>query len=162
MNIRIGYGEDIHALVKGRELILGGVHIPFEKGLLGHSDADVLYHAISDAILGSLALGDIGKIFPPSDPKTEGIDSGIILEKCFSMIREQGYRISNLDSSICCETPHLSKYISIMRKNIAKILEIPFEDVSVKAMTNEGFDALGEGKAIKAIATVLIYKEASL
>ena len=162
MDIRIGYGEDIHALVKGRELVLGGVHIPVEKGLLGHSDADALFHAISDALLGSAALGDIGKVFPPNDPKTEGIDSAIILEKCFSMVREKGYRVINVDSSIGCESPHLSKYLSIMRKNIAKILEIPFENVSVKAMTNEGFDAVGEGKAIRAIAAILIYKEASL
>lgn len=159
MKIRIGYGEDIHALVKGRKLILGGIEIPYEKGLLGHSDADVLLHALSDALLGALALGDIGKIFPPSDPLTEGIDSALILAKCYSLVKERGYSIINVDASVSAEEPHLSKHILPMRERIASLLDLKEEDISIKAMTNEGFDAVGEGKAIRAVCVVLLGQE---
>lgn len=159
MNMRIGYGEDIHALVRGRKLILGGVEIPYELGLLGHSDADVVFHALSDALLGSLALGDIGKYFPPSDESIKDIDSKIILDACYKKIKEKGYKIVNIDISISAEKPHLAHYLDEMRKNIAKITSAQIEDVSIKAMTNEGFDAVGEKKAIRATAIVLIEKE---
>lgn len=159
MKIRIGYGEDIHALVKGRKLILGGIDIPHEKGLLGHSDADVLLHALSDALLGALALGDIGKIFPPSDPLTEGIDSALILTKCLSMVKERGYAVINVDASISAEEPHLSGYVLPMRERIASLLGLKKEDISIKAMTNEGFDAVGEKKAIRAVCVVLLGQE---
>lgn len=159
MNIRFGYGEDIHQLVEGRPLILGGINIPFEKGLLGHSDADVLLHTISDALLGALALGDIGKIFPPSDPKTLNIDSSIILNRCYELVKNEGYILNNLDASVSLEKPHLSEYISQIRKRIASILMVDIKQISIKAMTNEGLDAVGEGKAIRASCVVSLIKE---
>lgn len=157
--MRIGYGEDIHALKSGRKLILAGVHIPYEFGLDGHSDADVVYHALSDALLGSLALGDIGKYFPPTDESIAGISSGIIVSSCYKMLQENGYHVVNVDISILAEKPHLAEYILQMRENIAHLLQTEIENVSVKAMTNEGFDAIGEKKAIKAVAVTLIDKE---
>ncbi len=157
--MRIGYGEDIHVLTPGRELILGGVKIPSELGLDGHSDADVVYHALSDALLGSLALGDIGKYFPPSDDSITGISSDIIVKTCFQKVKDKGYKIGNVDLSIIAEKPHLAKHIDAMRGNVASLLETSIDNVSVKAMTNEKLDAVGEGKAIKAIAVVLIEKE---
>ena len=157
--MRIGYGEDIHALTSGRKLILAGVHIPYEFGLDGHSDADVVYHALSDALLGSLALGDIGKYFPPTDESIAGISSGIIVSSCYKMLQEKGYHVVNVDISILAEKPHLAEYILQMRENIAHLLQTEIENVSVKAMTNEGFDAIGEKKAIKAVAVTLIDKE---
>lgn len=157
--MRIGYGEDIHPLVKGRKLILGGVSIPYEFGLDGHSDADVVYHALSDALLGSLSLGDIGKYFPPNDDSITGISSDVIVSTCYKMLQEKGYHIVNVDISILAEKPHLAEYIEPMRENISRLLQTEIENVSVKAMTNEGFDAVGEKKAIKAIAVTLIDKE---
>ena len=157
--MRIGYGEDIHALTSGRKLILGGVHIPYEFGLDGHSDADVVYHALSDALLGSLALGDIGKYFPPTDESIAGISSSIIVSSCYKMLQEKGYHVVNVDISILAEKPHLAEYVLQMRENIAHLLQTEIENVSVKAMTNEGFDAIGAKKAIKAVAVTLIDKE---
>ena len=157
--MRIGYGEDIHALKSDRKLILGGVHIPYEFGLDGHSDADVVYHALSDALLGSLALGDIGKCFPPTDESIAGISSSIIVSSCYKMLQEKGYHVVNVDISILAEKPHLAEYILQMRENIAHLLQTEIENVSVKAMTNEGFDAIGAKKAIKAVAVTLIDKE---
>ena len=157
--MRIGYGEDIHALTSGRKLILAGVHIPYEFGLDGPSDADVVYHALSDALLGSLALGDIGKYFPPTDESIAGISSSIIVSSCYKMLQEKGYHVVNVDISILAEKPHLAEYILQMRENIAHLLQTEIENVSVKAMTNEGFDAIGEKKAIKAVAVTLIDKE---
>lgn len=159
MDYRIGYGEDIHALVKGRDLILSGVKIPFEKGLLGHSDGDIVYHALADALLGSLGLGDIGKIFPPSDPATEGIDSRIIVSKCLDLVGKKGYVVNNADISIAIERPRLSSFIKRMRMNIADVLNLDIDRVSIKAMTNEGFDAVGKGEAARAVASVLVKKE---
>lgn len=157
--MRIGYGEDIHALTSGRKLILAGVHIPYELGLDGHSDADVVYHALSDALLGSLALGDIGKYFPPTDESIAGISSSIIVSSCYKMLQEKGCHVVNVDISILAEKPHLAEYILQMRENIAHLLQTEIENVSVKAMTNEGFDAIGAKKAIKAVAVTLIDKE---
>ena len=159
MSYRIGHGEDIHALVEGRKLILGGVNIPFEKGLLGHSDADVVYHALSDALLGAIAGGDIGQLFPTNDPLYDNLDSSIIVKECYRLVKAKGYKINNVDISIAAEKPHLMKYLDEMRENIAKLLETSIENVSLKAMTNEGFDAVGEGKAIRATAIALIEKE---
>lgn len=157
--MRIGYGEDIHALKSGRKLILGGVHIPYEFGLDGHSDADVVYHALSDALLGSLALGDIGKYFPPTDESIAGISSSTIVSSSYKMLQEKGYHVVNVDISILAEKPHLAEHILQMRENIAHLLQTEIENVSVKAMTNEGFDAIGAKKAIKAVAVTLIDKE---
>lgn len=159
MSYRIGHGEDIHALVEGRKLILGGVTIPFEKGLLGHSDADVVYHALSDALLGAIAGGDIGQLFPTNDPLYDNLDSSIIVKECYRLVKAKGYKINNVDISIAAEEPHLMKYLGDMRENIAKLLETSIENVSLKAMTNEGFDAVGEGKAIRATSIALIEKE---
>lgn len=140
-------------------MILAGLEIPFELGLDGHSDADVVFHSISDALLGSLALGDIGKLFPPSDDSIKGIDSSLIVLECYKRVKEKGYRVVNLDVSITAERPKLAKYINQMRSNIAKLLETDLDNVSVKAMTNEGFDATGEGRAIRATTVLLIEKE---
>lgn len=159
MDIRIGYGEDIHRLVPNRKLILCGVKIPFDLGLLGHSDADVGFHALSDALLGSLGLGDIGKYFPPNDPNIEGIDSLLIVKRCLQMVNEKGYKVSNVDLSLITEEPHLAEYIAEMKKNVAMSLLIDESRVSIKAMTNEGLDAIGRGEAIKCVTLVLVTKE---
>ncbi len=157
---RIGYGEDIHRLVEGRPLVLSGVKIPYEKGLLGHSDADVVYHAVSDALLGALALGDIGHHFPTNDPRYDNCDSSIIVSGCYAMIEEKGFEVVNVDVSIAAEKPHLQKYLLDMRANLAKLLRVSLDRVSIKAMTNEGLDAVGEGKAIRANASVLLKEKA--
>jgi 2-C-methyl-D-erythritol 2,4-cyclodiphosphate synthase len=157
---RIGYGEDIHRLVEGRPLVLSGVKIPYEKGLLGHSDADVVYHAVSDALLGALALGDIGHYIPTNDPRYDNCDSSIIVSGCYSMIEEKGYEVVNVDVSVAAEKPHLQKYLLDMRANLAKLLRVSLDRVSIKAMTNEGLDAVGEGKAIRANASVLLKEKA--
>ena len=123
LNYRIGYGEDIHRLVEGRPLILSGVRIPFEKGLLGHSDADVVYHAVSDAILGSLALGDIGQHFPDNEERTAGMDSSEIVKHAYFLLKEKGYEIENVDIAICCEKPKLAPHLLQMRKNLASLIK---------------------------------------
>ena len=143
--IRIGHGYDVHRLVENRKLILGGVEIPYERGLLGHSDADVLLHAIMDAVLGALALGDIGKLFPDNDPSYKGIDSMLLLRRVIGLMEEKGYRLSNLDSTISAEKPKLSPYIIKMRENIAEAFGVSPENVSVKATTEEGLGLKGEG-----------------
>jgi 2-C-methyl-D-erythritol 2,4-cyclodiphosphate synthase len=156
---RVGYGEDIHRLVRGRKLILAGIAIPFRKGLLGHSDADVVFHAVSDAILGALALGDIGKLFPSSDPATEGMDSALIVRKCLSLAQEKGYKVNNADVSVALEEPRLAPHIAAMRASLAKALGAEEGAVSIKAMTNEGLDAVGHGRAIRATAIVTLGKD---
>src|SRR5699024_3441890 len=135
--MRIGHGYDVHRLVEGRKLILGGVDIPYAKGLLGHSDADVLLHAISDALLGAAALGDIGKHFPDNDPQYEGADSLMLLGKVGELLHGAGYTVGNIDATILCQAPKLLPHIPAMRKNIAAALEIDVEAVSVKATTEE-------------------------
>ena len=157
--IRVGMGYDVHQLVSGRDLWIGGIRLEHEKGLLGHSDADVVYHALSDALLGAIAGGDIGQLFPTNDPLYDNIDSSIIVKECFRLVKSKRYKIANVDISIAAEKPHLMKYLDEMRKNIAELLETSIENVSLKAMTNEGFDAVGEGKAIRATAIALIEKE---
>ena len=133
--IRIGHGYDVHRLVENRKLILGGVEIHFERGLLGHSDADVLLHAISDALLGAVALGDIGKHFPDSDPRYAGADSMLLLKEVVRLVRNEGYQVGNLAATILCQRPKLAGFIAAMRENIAACCEIPVSDVSVKATT---------------------------
>lgn len=154
--MRIGHGYDVHRLVEGRKLILGGVDIPFEKGLLGHSDADVLTHAVMDALLGAAALGDIGKHFPDSDPAYAGADSLLLADRVSSLIHEQGYRIENVDATILAQAPKLAPHIPMMRENLSRALGIPLSAVSVKATTEEGLGFTGEGLGIAAHAVCLI------
>lgn len=154
--MHIGTGYDVHRLVPDRKLILGGVEIPYEKGLLGHSDADVLLHAISDALLGAAALGDIGKHFPDSDPRYKGADSGKLLSEVGKMLEDNGYLIENIDSTILCQAPKLRPYIDTMRQNIADCLGINIEQVSVKATTEEGLGFTGAGEGIAAQAVCLL------
>ena len=154
--MRIGHGYDVHRLVEGRRLILGGVDIPHTTGLLGHSDADVLVHAIMDALLGAAALGDIGKHFPDSDPAFCGADSLKLASHVAVLLRERGYRIVNIDSTILAQAPKLAPHIPLMRQNIAAALGIPSEDVNVKATTEEGLGFTGEKLGIAAHAVCLI------
>ncbi len=154
--MHIGTGYDVHRLVEDRKLILGGVEIPYEKGLLGHSDADVLLHAISDALLGAAALGDIGKHFPDSDPKYKGADSLKLLSEVGRMLEENGYLIENIDSTILCQAPKLRPYIDEMRQNIADALGINIQQVSVKATTEEGLGFTGKGEGIASQAICLL------
>ena len=154
--VRIGSGYDVHKLVEDRKLILGGVEIPFEKGLLGHSDADVLAHAIADALLGAAALGDIGKLFPDNDPKYEGADSLVLLEQVCVLLREKGYAIGNVDATVIAQKPKLAPWIPQMRENLAKACGIPGSAVSVKATTEEGLGFTGSGEGIAATAVCLL------
>lgn len=156
--MRIGHGYDVHRLVENRKLILGGVDIEFEKGLLGHSDADVLLHAISDALLGAAAMGDIGKLFPDNDERFLGADSRKLLEVVVEKLSEKGYKIVNIDSTVIAQRPKLSPYIDMMRANIAESCSISIDDVSVKATTEEKMGFTGEGMGISAHAVVLIEK----
>lgn len=154
--MRIGHGYDVHRLVEGRRLILGGVDIPYEKGLDGHSDADVLVHALMDAILGAMARGDIGKHFPDSDPSFKGADSLKLLGKVCEMMQKNGYEISNADMTICCQAPKLAPYIVQMRGNIAATIGCDIGQISVKATTEEHLGFTGEGMGISATAVVLL------
>ena len=149
-------GYDVHRLVEGRDLIIGGVNIPYEKGLLGHSDADVLLHAISDALLGACALGDIGKHFPDNDPKYEGISSLILLERVGELISDELYFIENIDATIIAQKPKMRPYIDEMRANIAKALKIDISQVNVKATTEEGLGFTGKSEGISAQAVCLV------
>lgn len=156
--MRIGHGYDVHKLVEGRRLILGGVDIPYEKGLLGHSDADVLLHAISDSLLGAAAMGDIGKIFPDNDPAFEGADSLMLLKEVYNRVQEKGYKLLNLDATVLAQRPKLRGYIDTMRENIAAALDVDADCISVKATTEEGLGFTGEGKGIAAHCVCLISK----
>lgn len=157
--MRIGHGYDVHKLVEGRKCIIGGVDIPSPVGLLGHSDADVLLHAISDAILGSVAMGDIGKLFPDTDDEWKGADSLKLLEEVVKQVNEKGYRIVNIDSTILAQTPKMAPYIIEMRENIAKACSISVEDVSVKATTEEGLGFTGAKEGIAAHAVCLVERK---
>ena len=154
--MRIGTGYDVHKLVENRKLILGGVEIPYEKGLLGHSDADVLIHSIMDAILGAAALGDIGKHFPDNDDAYKGISSILLLKKVAGIIKEEGYEIGNIDSTIIAQKPKLASFIPKMRENIADALEISVSQINVKATTEEGLGFTGEGLGIASQAVCLL------
>ncbi len=154
--MRIGHGYDVHRLVEGRKLILGGVEIPFEKGLYGHSDADVLVHAVMDALLGAAALGDIGKLFPDNDDAYLGADSIGLLKTVRTVLEEHGWKLSNLDATVIAQRPKLAPYIDTMRKRIADALETDAENVSVKATTEERLGFTGSGEGIAAHAVCLI------
>lgn len=156
--LRIGNGYDVHKLVEGRKLILGGIEIPHAKGVLGHSDGDVLIHAIMDAMLGALALGDIGQHFPDTDMKYENIDSTILLTRAKELIAERGYKIINLDSIIVLQKPKVKPYIEAMRKRVAEVLEIDMEQVSVKATTEEKLGFTGDESGVKSYCVVLLEK----
>ncbi|BAU04277.1 2-C-methyl-D-erythritol 2,4-cyclodiphosphate synthase [Fischerella major NIES-592] len=156
MNIRIGNGYDIHRLVSDRPLILGGINIPHSLGLLGHSDADVLTHAIMDAMLGALSLGDIGHYFPPSDPQWAGADSLVLLSKVHQLIRSQGWQIGNIDSVVVAEHPKLKPHIQKMKEKIAGVLQLQPNQVGIKATTNEKLGPVGEEQGICAYAVVLL------
>lgn len=156
MNIRIGEGWDVHALVEGRPLVLGGITIPHDKGLLGHSDADALLHAITDALLGAAGQGDIGRHFPDTDPQFRGADSAALLAEAARKVREQGWQIINLDSTVIAQAPRLAPHIEAMRQRIAKVLGLSPGVVNVKAKTAEKLGPVGEGRSIEARAVVLL------
>jgi 2-C-methyl-D-erythritol 2,4-cyclodiphosphate synthase len=158
MNVRIGNGFDVHALVAGRKLILGGVTIPWDRGLEGHSDADVLLHAVCDAILGALALGDIGMHFPDTDPKWKGADSRVLLRHVVSLASVQRWKTGNVDATLIAQAPRLAPHIGAMRANLAADLGCALDDVSVKATTTERLGFTGRGEGIAALATVLLVR----
>jgi 2-C-methyl-D-erythritol 2,4-cyclodiphosphate synthase len=158
MSFRIGYGIDFHQLQEGREFWLGGVLIPFSKGAVGHSDADVLLHAICDALLGALALGDIGIHFPNTNPEYKNIDSKILLQKTFDLFQSKNYRIVNIDATVCLEEPKISSYTMQMRNIISSILQISTDDISIKATTTEHMGFVGRGEGIVAYASTLVHK----
>ena len=154
--LRVGHGYDVHRLVEGRALILGGVTVPFDRGLLGHSDADVLTHAVMDALLGAAALGDIGKLFPDSDAAYAGADSIALLERVTALLREHGWQVGNVDATVVAQTPKLAPYIPKMRRRLAEAMGLDVDCVSVKATTEErlGFTGSGEGMAAHAVALI--------
>ena len=156
MSYRIGFGVDFHRLAAGRELWLGGVQIPHDKGAIGHSDADVLLHAVCDALLGALALGDIGIHFPNDDATYKNIDSKVLLSKVHSLIQGKLYRVVNIDASVCLEAPKIAAYKDEMRKTIAGILQLTIDDVSIKATTTEQMGFVGRGEGLMAYATVML------
>lgn len=156
MSIRVGIGEDLHRVDDGRTLVLGGVIIEEGPGLSGHSDADVLFHAITDAILGAAALGDIGGYFPPSDPRYAHADSADFLRKALELARANGWEVANIDSTVRTERPKLAPYIQHIRERIAEVMDIGLDAVSVKAKSGEGLDAIGRGEAMAATAVVLL------
>lgn len=157
-NIRIGQGYDVHKLVEGRRLILGGVDIPYEKGLLGHSDADVLVHAVMDALLGAAALGDIGRHFPDNSDDFKNISSLILLDKVFHLLKDNGYTTINIDATVIAQRPKLASHIEDMRKNIANALQCDVDQINIKATTEEGLGFTGTGEGIAAQAVCLIEK----
>lgn len=154
--MRIGHGYDVHRLVEGRRLILGGVEVPYEKGLLGHSDADVLIHAVIDSLLGAAAIGDIGSMFPDSDDTYKDIDSTFLLKSAYSAVMAEGYRVGNIDCIVIAQRPKLAEFIPAMRERIALCLNVPVKDVSVKATTEEHLGFTGEGLGIAAHCIALI------
>jgi 2-C-methyl-D-erythritol 2,4-cyclodiphosphate synthase len=158
MNIRVGEGWDVHALVAGRKLIIGGVEIPFHLGLLGHSDADVLLHAMTDALLGAAGLGDIGRHFPDTDPQFRGADSVALLREAARRVREQGWQIGNVDSTIIAQAPKMAPHIAAMRECIAAALAVDVTQVNVKAKTAEKLGPVGQGQSIEARAVTLLFR----
>lgn len=159
MKIRVGFGFDVHALVEGRELWLGGIKLEHGKGLLGHSDADVLIHAVCDAILGAANMRDIGYHFPDTAGEFKNIDSKILLARTVGLIREKGYEIGNIDATICAERPKLKAHIPVMQETMAKVMDIDIDDISIKATTTEKLGFTGREEGISAYATVLISKQ---
>ena len=159
MDYRIGFSKDIHRLVENRKLIIGGVVVPFEKGELAHSDGDVLYHALAESILGALALGDLGKHFPDTSDETLDMDSSVIVSKVAKMMFEKGYEVNNVDIFVSLERPKLKDYIESMRNNVAKLLQVIIDQVSIKAGTNEKCGEVGKGEAIEATSMILLRKK---
>ena len=159
MDYRIGFSKDIHRLVENRKLIIGGVIVPFEKGELAHSDGDVLYHALAESILGALALGDLGKHFPDTSDETLDMDSSVIVSKVVKMMLEKGYEVNNVDIFVSLERPKLKDYIESMRNNVANLLQINIDQVSIKAGTNEKCGEVGKGEAIEATSMILLRKK---
>src|SRR4029078_3486317 len=158
MSYRIGFGVDFHQLAEGRELMIGGIHVPHNKGAIGHSDADVLLHAICDALLGAACLGDIGVHFPDTDPKYKNIDSKILLLKSFELVKKAGYSIVNIDSTLCLQAPKIKDYVPQMQQVIAEILFLQVSDVSIKATTTERMGFVGREEGLVAYATILLQK----
>jgi len=156
--LRVGQGYDVHQLVAGRPLIIGGVHIPYEKGLLGHSDADVLLHAVTDACLGAVGLGDIGSYFPDNDDAYKNADSAVLLKNVWEMIKDKGYQLVNIDATIIAQKPKMAPYIELMKTNIAAILEAEREQINVKATTTEKLGFTGREEGIASLAVVLLEK----
>ena len=157
--MRVGLGYDVHRLVEGRDLILGGVKIPYEKGLLGHSDADVLLHALTDALLGAAALGDIGRHFPDTEEQYRGISSLVLLEKAYALVKEKGYRLGNADMVLLLQRPKVKDFIPKMEENIARCLSCEINRISVKATTEEGLGFTGRGEGVAAKAIVLLEEQ---
>lgn len=157
--MRIGIGFDVHQWAAGRKCIIGGVEIPYTKGLLGHSDADVLYHAVADAVLGALGEGDIGRHFPDTDPRFEGADSGLLLAHVWALARERGYRLGNMDATILAQAPKMAPYLPQMRANLARLLEAGQSQINIKATTTESLGFVGRGEGIAAQAVVLLVDE---
>ncbi|HIS34687.1 MAG TPA: 2-C-methyl-D-erythritol 2,4-cyclodiphosphate synthase [Candidatus Avirikenella pullistercoris] len=155
--IRIGYGYDVHRLAEGLPLWLGGVSVPSDRGCVAHSDGDVLIHAVCDALLGALALGDIGTHFPDTDPRYAGIDSKLLLAECVGLIEKQGYRVGNVDCMLCLERPKIKPFVPAMQQTLAEILKVAPGDVSVKATTKEGLGFIGSGEGVDATAAVLLF-----
>jgi len=158
MKYKTGIGYDVHAFADNRKLIIGGIEIPHHKGLAGHSDADVLLHAITDALLGALALGDIGKHFPDTDEQFKDVDSAILLKKVYHLIKKKGYKIGNIDSVVTLQEPKLAEYILQIREKISAILEAGTDQISIKATTTEGLGFIGREEGVSAFASVLIFK----
>jgi 2-C-methyl-D-erythritol 2,4-cyclodiphosphate synthase len=159
INMRVGQGFDVHALVPGRPLILGGVTIPYERGLLGHSDADVLLHAVTDALLGAAGLGDIGGLFPDTDKQWQGADSRMLLRGALATVREAGWRVGNVDSTIIAQAPRIAPHVSAMRRNIADDLAVALDCVNVKGKTTEWLGFTGRGEGIAAEAVALLWRD---
>ena len=159
MEYRVGFSKDIHRLASGRKLIIGGVVVPFDKGEVAHSDGDVLYHALAESILGALALGDLGKHFPDTSEETLNMDSALIVSKVVEMMGKEGYQVNNVDIFVSLEKPKLKDYILSMRENVARLLKIELNAVSIKAGTNEGCGEVGKGEAIEATSMVLLRKK---
>lgn len=158
LDIKIGFGFDVHSFAEGRKLILGGIEIPSDRGLQGHSDADVLLHAISDALLGALALGDIGQHFPNTDPKWKDVKSSVILKHCYELVKEKGYTLSNVDCMLAMERPKILPYIESIRNNLAELMTVSPNQISVKATTTEKLGFVGRSEGAVATAIVLLIK----
>jgi 2-C-methyl-D-erythritol 2,4-cyclodiphosphate synthase len=155
----IGLGRDLHRLVRGRRFLLGGVEIPAKRGELGHSDGDALAHAVCDAVLGAAALGDIGSLFPPSDPAWKDADSMVLLRSAFGMVKQAGWRLLSLDCAVCCEKPKILPYRDSIRQSLADALEVSVDSIFVKGKTGEGLGPVGKGKAVEALAVCLLQNE---
>lgn len=159
MSLRIGYGYDVHQLAEGEDLIVGGIHVPYHLGSVGHSDADVLLHVICDALLGALALGDIGTHFPDTDPAYKGIDSKVLLKRTYELVKQEGWTLANVDSTVCLQLPKLKPHIPTMQAIVAELLDVEPNQIGIKATTTERLGFVGEQKGISAHAVVLLAKQ---